>query len=478
MNLRSFALAAAVLLAAAGVAPAQTAAVPTPATPAAAAPHDWMEDVKHPVDWLTWGGELRVRNEYYDTAVSLAEGAPRSVQDVLRFRGRLWTTATPLTNVALNARVAAEPRLWFHPSFTSGFPQSGMEWRYGIVDSLNVSWKEPLAMPLNLTVGRQDLTLGDGTDPWLVGDGTPCDGSWTAFLDGAKASLELKEAYSRVDLAGVCQQPLPDAWLPTIGDSDSYALTDQREQGVLLYVSNHSLETLQLNGFFFYKHDDRVLTGRGDNADLYTPGLRLVGAPSAHWRYSVEGAYQLGWKEDRVLGVFASREVQAYAGRGRLSYLLGDRWQCQAALVGEVLSGDDPASADQDEMFDVLWGRWPTWSDLYSYSYIPETSGRISQMNNLARFGPAWSMSPLKGLTLSATYNPLFALEETPTRATAPPRFSGDGHFRGHFFQALAKHQFNKNLRGHLWGEWVWEGDYYAQRDVMSFIRAELQLTF
>jgi len=33
-------------------------------------------------------------------------------------------------------------------------------------------------------------------------------------------------------------------------------------------------------------------------------------------------------------------------------------------------------------------------------------------------------------------------------------------------------------VSGHLWGEFMWMGDYYAQRDTMAFLRAELLFTF
>ena len=99
-------------------------------------------------------------------------------------------------------------------------------------------------------------------------------------------------------------------------------------------------------------------------------------------------------------------------------------------------------------------------------------------MNNLGRFGPGWTFSSLSATTLSAMYNAMFALEAVPTRAVTPERFSMDGNFRGHYLQAVLSHQFSNHLGGHLWGEWIWEGNYYKQQDVMSFLRAEVMLTF
>ena len=71
---------------------------------------------RSPPTWLTWGADLRVRDEYYDNIVSLSDASPLSEQNVIRFRGRFWTSVMPVTNVSVNARLSAEPRLWTKPA--------------------------------------------------------------------------------------------------------------------------------------------------------------------------------------------------------------------------------------------------------------------------------------------------------------------------------------------------------------------------
>ena len=118
------------------------------------------------------------------------------------------------------------------------FERSGMQWRYGIIDTLNVQWKKPLDLPATVTVGRQDINLGDN---WLFGDGTPEDGSFTSFLDSARVTVDLKDQHTTIDAIGIVQYARPDAWLPTIGPSttqggnpNAYLLTDQNEKGAVL----------------------------------------------------------------------------------------------------------------------------------------------------------------------------------------------------------------------------------------------------
>jgi len=52
------------------------------------------------------------------------------------------------------------------------------------------------------------------------------------------------------------------------GAAKPYYLTEQNEQGVILYLSNKSVENVQIDGYFIYKRDAKELAN-GDNADIY-----------------------------------------------------------------------------------------------------------------------------------------------------------------------------------------------------------------
>jgi hypothetical protein len=476
---------AATVLGAAIQSPLAAAPASAPPPPPPSSFEQFIAEAKNPTDWLSWGADIRARNEYYNEIVTFTRADPLHEQDVFRFRGRLWASVKPIETLSLNARVSAEPRTWMKPSFVGVHRgETGTEWRYGLIDNLNIKWDRVLDQPLSITAGRQDIFLGDFYDWWLVADGTPGDGSWSFFLDSVRATYELADLKTKIDVIYIHQNAHPDEWIPTFGNSSEYMLVEQRERGVILYGSNKSIQNMQLDGYFIYKHDDRedfVVRGvrsiPGDNADIYTAGGKITGTPSTHWLYSIEGAYQFGQKEDRILGIDRTRDISAYGGKAKLTYLLRDKLNNQFHFMGEFLSGDDP-NTDNDEMFDLLWGRWPRWSELYIYSYIVETGGKIAQMNNLGRVGAGWSITPVKGLTFSAVYNALFAPEQTPSRALTMAPFSQDGNFRGHYGQAVLKYQFNKHLSGHLWAEGVWQGDYYNNRDLLSFLRAEVMFTF
>ena len=65
-----------------------------------------------------------------------------------------------------------------------------------------------------------------------------------------------------------------------------------------------------------------------------------------------------------------------------------------------------------------------------------------------------------------------------PTRTLNAALFSRSGHFRGHFGQLVVKRQFSQHLSGNIVAEILRQGDYYAHRDTLSYLRAEMQVTF
>jgi hypothetical protein len=500
MTTRTLALAILTLGATLVIASAQTtqtaAATPAPAAaapPALSSTEQTIKDIKNPVSWMTWGADLRLRNEYFYDLITLNPRANLNEQDYFRFRGRVWTSIMPLEDVSFNARLASEPREWMKPAGYSVYKgHSGLDATEGIVDNLNVRWTNILTLPLSTTVGRQDIFLGDG---WLTGDGTPYDGSWTYFLDSARLAYDLNDQHTTIETIGIIQDAYDNGWMPVINSGQHRLLTEQNEKGAILQIGNTSMRAANLTGYFMYKHDDAAnmplasaQSFHPDNADIYTFGGRLNGMLSENWKYWLEGAYQFGEKEYPILNspyipANTYRDIDAFGMNARLTYMFKGKRNNQLALSFEFLSGDDPNSRGNDEMFDVLWGRWPRWSEAGLYMYAAET--RVGQEANLIRFGPTWSLNPLKDLEFSTSYYALFAQSDVPTLGATqslpagnPARlFSDTGNFRGHFAQAVLKYKFSQHMTGHLWSEFLFPGDYYVNHEMISFLRAEVMFT-
>ena len=216
----------------------------------------------------------------------------------------------PVTNVSANVRLAAEEREWSKPSNAGQFgPRSGFEGARHRGQRLFES-EQHRQPATDLLGGRQDIALGDPDDWWLVMDGTPGDGSWTFFLDSLRATYDAKDIKTKMDVIYIYQDALPDGVMPTIGESSGntsplgkrpYYLTEQNEQGAIIYLSNKSVKDMQIDGYFIYKGDhrtDTTLIKNGDNADIFTVGSKITGTPTEHWFYSAEAAYQFGSKQD------------------------------------------------------------------------------------------------------------------------------------------------------------------------------------
>ncbi|MBI5616395.1 MAG: alginate export family protein [Gammaproteobacteria bacterium] len=439
-----------------------------------------------------YGGDFRVRNDFLDGAITLSTDAPHHQQNYLRLRERVWASVADTSGWRFKAGLSGEQRDWYKPAFASQFPaDTGFEARYGIVDQLFVEWQAPGGRGPTVTIGRQDILFGERMNGWLVSDGTPYDASWTAFFDAARVRFTPAGTQTQLDLVCLVNFAKPDAWLPTIGDSSRhspgpYYLTEQDERGVILYASNHALAHTDVDAYYMAKLDDRVASN-GDDAELHTLGGRVRGEPGSHWLYSLEGAYQFGSKRDaglgRAYGGGTWLDISAWGLNGRAAYRFRDRYDDQLTLVFEYLSGDDPQTTGRDEMFDILWSRWPRWSELFVHDNILEVGGRPSQMANLERAGLAWSVTPLPAATLTLGYNALWAPEALPTRAldaarANSPLFSREGNFRGHDVQAQMLYQIDKHLSVHLWADGLWQGGFYRGGELITFFRAELLATF
>ncbi len=440
-----------------------------------------MDQVKHPVDWFKWGADLRIREEFIANPFLLDRDPPGHEWNDLRIRSRAWGTITPWDGVDFNTRLTWEPRYWWTPVSKHNDNHDtpdGQQWMMNDVDfdnlNLRIKFKE---FPATLTVGRQDIILGDG---WLVLDGTPLDGSETIYMDlAARLSIDLKECQSSVNLIFIQNWSDPDTWLPSI-DSKSRARVEQDEAGFIVWLTNKSIERTEINPYFMYKHDDAVLPN-GDNGEIYTFGGRIKHEFNQNWNGRIEGGYQFGDKQNDVLFP-AGGDVSAWGLISNLEYKFNDTWKNSLHAGYEVRSGDDP-NTKTIEQWDPLWARWPMWSELYIYTYAVET--RIAEVTNLHRINVGWAAQPTSKMGLSLDYHLLLAYDNSKA---GTPGFSNSGDVRGHLFTGVLTYKFNKNMQGHLWAEYFIPGNYYkdvdgdspldTRQDPQAFLRWEIMFTF
>ena len=266
-------------------------------------------------------------------------------------------------------------------------------------------------MPLTATVGRQDIIMGVG---WLVLDGTPLDGSRTIYFDAARFTYDWAETNNKIDLIYVSQSAESDRWLEPICDQDR-AVTEQDENGAILYLTNTSFKPIQLEGFFIYRNDnpiDQPVTNIPNawsrKADIYTFGGAISGTQGDHWKYRAEGAIQTGEKSVPTadLSIGDMQDLEAFGALTNLEYLFKDSRQNATHVGYEYASGDDPGSSD-NEQFDLLWGEWPRWSELLIYTAAFETTP--AELTNLHRVNIGHRFNLNKQWTITGDYHALWA---------------------------------------------------------------------
>jgi hypothetical protein len=452
---------------------AAAAAAEKPALPAeTAAPikgpldlvDDWIDSTKAPVPWFRWGADLRIRDEYINSAGlnnnSPLTGTKAPETNWQRIRTRWWSTITPVKNVDLNFRVEWEGRHYSAPDTIT--PDWNKE--QVTIDNANIKLTEVLDTPLTLTLGRQDILLGDG---WLVMDGTPMDGSRTSFFDAARATYNFKEINTTADFIYINQTAKGDALIEPLLDFHTNVI-EQDEQGFIFWLTNKSIKNTELNGYYMYKDNERV-AANGDNGHIHTFGARVAQQLDEHWKYRAEGAAEFGTRN--------GEDLLAFGFNSRLTYGFNDPNSNELRVSYEYLSGDNPDTKGTNEGWVSMWGRWPQWSDLYGYMMPGTGESRVYESSNLQRLSFGWSMKPTDKLTLSADYHLLFA-NQNPQEGKAG--FSSGGAFRGELITLLATYQFSKHLKGHLLNEFFFPGNFYvAPRDNMAtMLRGELFFTW
>ena len=437
---------------------------------------DWLSGFRNPAPGVEMGLDFRFRTITSRNIVSLnkdsknADGISNNKYNYQRYRTRWWTKWTLSDDVDINTRMVWEFRTWDEPPSK---PQS-TDFDEILFDRLNVTMRNMFDQPLTGVIGRQDIILGVG---WLVLDGTPLDGSRTIFTDAARFTYELNGKDTKIDMIYIDNAAASDRWLKPIEDRDR-ALTEQDEYGAILYLTNQSSEKSKQEAYFMYKNDNPVNIASSNfpqswsrKAEIFTIGGALSGSLWENWNHRVEGAIQNG---DKGSDSSNMNDMEAYGALTNLEYMFNDNLDSSAHVGYEYCSGDDPDS-DKIEQFDLLWAEWPRWSELYIYTYAPETM--IAESTNLHRINFGHKFNPNKQWQICTDYHLLWA-DEYSNSVSA--RFSGSSKFRGQLFTCWAKYRFSKKLWGHLLGEYFVPDNYYqkASRDDAFFFRFNLEYAF
>jgi hypothetical protein len=243
--------------------------------------------------------------------------------------------------------------------------------------------------PMFLRVGRQRVVWGDGR---LLGESDW--GPTPRTLDAARFGFQVGDF--DIELMGALLSP-PFAQTiagPTAGETNAREWT-----GAQLYGANirwHFLPLLNAELVAL----SRIIRIPGDTAAFassvpMTPGdthvlsARLSG-DSRGFRYSVEGAYELG----RVASYGKNREIGAFAAAARASLETALPGHLTFGAQGSFASGDSGDTGGKQTRFDpILPDEFSNHSPMGLYAW-----------SNLIEAGGDLSVTPVDELTLSAGY--------------------------------------------------------------------------
>jgi hypothetical protein len=461
-------------------------------TPVVSVTEQLLNEVKHPVDWFTWGADLRVREEYVRNARGLQNNIDDTI-NMLRVRPRIWADFGPfLSDPGLGipngldfyVRLTDETRFFMTrptvpPFNTSPATDNARTFNEIIVDNLYANWDRPAGLPVSFRAGRQDLMYGRG---WVILDGTPLDGSRTIYSDAFKMTLHADPIKTDLDLFVVDNKAYESRLQPVAIEAGQQQFTSEYDTRLLgAYLISKRFAPMEINAYYIYK-DDTLRIGRlvglePNGRIVHTVGGLVQGTACTAWDYYAESAYQWG-NEGAITGVSTEERRQGYGFTSDLGYTFK---QCPAMLRlhggYETLSGDDPHSQTYGG-WDPVMSRWPECSELYVYRWQFEGKpgvGVVGAWSNLQRLTLGASAKPTPKMTTTFDYNLLFANERNLNNTVKAGTTYGNGYIRGSLLVAKLLYDFNSHLSGHLWAEYFEPADFYSsKRDGAVFLRWEL----
>jgi len=349
-----------------------------------------------------------------------------------------------------------------------------------VFDNLYLRYTTGGENPVTVILGRQNLIYGEG---FILLEGNPWDGSRTIFHDALKISI--KRGDITADVLAI-SNPRRDARLPKVNFSssgESYLglpknsdgeqfLNDGHEEALGLYIQRKPSGGPQLEGYYFYKTEqpEYVLPAfAGITEDqmsklvTHTIGGRLSLPLADRLDLTTEWAYQTGAQADNKVG--------AYGGYANIGYVLVPERKGKLTAGVNVLSGDDPETADV-EGWNPIFSRWPKWSELYIYSQTIENIGggrKVAYWTNTLAPNVKFVMDISNKVNMTLWFHHLQAMQ-----ASGP----GDGKARGNEFQLWLKVGISKHFTGHFLYDYFIPGDFYPDPLAnASFIRFELMYT-
>ena len=431
---------------------------------------------------LDGGGDFRFRYEFKDNWMDKGKTSvsPES-EDFYRMRTRVWGTASYGEDMGAYLRLGNEFRGYRNTVTDKNrnrFPDELF------IDNLYFDFNN-IGDRVDLRVGRQDIKEGAGR---VISDGTPGDGSRSAYFNAALAKVKVLEK-SAVDLMSTWNPYRDDAAMGN--PHDDYDLTKIRsgspyskmdEKGLMAYAHCNEIQDFPLEFYWIWKEETRFYdkSTRYPGRDFHTLGTRLMPKFTGKLSGEVEAAVQVGNVDDE--SGMLSRDIFAYMGYAGLTYSEIEVF-AKPKLTGALLylSGDeDSYYKTADGSTDGGWN--PVFNRTVWFSEITSSMYDQYRWSNLIYPHLEATAEPHEKHAVKLQTGPMFAAERDN---------GATDRYRGYFTQLrydfpLLSKVFGKRgeLTGAVVGEILYYGPYYqhdlatVDEDAASWVRFELNGKF
>lgn len=429
-----------------------------------------------------WGAEFRLRQDYLENIMDLRTlGKPD--WDFFRLRSSLWGKVDLDEDMDAYLKLTNEAKYYlgsYKPFETSDSTSDSNRFDVDelVIDNLYFDYRNIAGLPIDIRIGRQNF-LGAYGEGFLILDGTPGDGSRTAYFNAVKTTWRINNS-NNVDLLYI-SDPKTDQYLPSLYTAQSKSLSAyvdnkrllnaSNEQGVVVYGKSKINDNLLLEPYYVYKEEYPV--GANPKLNLNTLGARAV-VTVGGWKMRGEFAHQFGEYEnnrDRKGNggyVFLGRKYEKVT------------WKPEWELGYVYLSGDDP-NTPQHEGWDPLFSRAPMWNEVYAYLFLPETlkdSGPIpGYWTNLHLYIAGVKLALASKTNLAISYQ--YLRSDQVTSGLNAAMFSNNCKERGQLATLILNHSFTKQLDGLLQVEYFIPGKFYNDNaQHAALYRWQLQYKF
>ncbi len=416
------------------------------ATEAIAAPKEYDPDEETRNEKLYWDAYLRVRHEFWDNQEDLNDDLD-DLFSFFRFKAFLGGGINLNKNIKIYGRLVNESRLYGHKGTGDSlrndhFYRLQRQYVEFIIGQLYISWANIANLPLHLTIGRQNLHNKGFGNQWLIGDGTPVDGSKTFYYNAIRLTYVFNKK-SSIDLVGLVNHTYDPMVIYSEVDKTLTNITD--EQGGWLWLKHHLGANFPLDAFYLFKHENGGGgLHREEESNIHTLGLHLKPESEQFW-LDAQLAVQTGNYGDN-----------SRSGIGTIIYggyqIKTKNWLTRFGPWYMYLTGDDP-STEKFEAFNNLFGGYPNDDELYLNTWARESG--LSMWTNINLPGAYFQVE------MPAKFNIRFWYHYMKANHLVEGDFFGNGKFRGHMIMLKAMGEFGKRLKAYYMFQYLWPGDFY-----------------